>query len=193
MSIGRPSHERAPAPGRAAPPSPSRPSRSAAPCRFAGRLLAGDGAPRRSFAAPAELDQLDLVAVGILDEGDLGAAVLHRPGLAHDPGPLGAQLVAGAIDVLDAERDVPEAGAELVELRVPVVRELEDGVVALVAVADEGEREAAVRVVLAAQEPHAEHVAVEAERALEVPDPQHGVEHAHGGTVPLAASARKTQ
>ncbi len=119
--------------------------------------------------------------------------MLHWPGLADDPGPLGAQLVAGAIDVLDAERDVPEAGAELVALRVPVVRELEDGVVALVAVADEGEREAAVRVVLAAQGPHAEHVAVEAERALEVPDPQHGVEHAHGGTVPLAALARKTQ
>src|SRR5437016_11430399 len=47
-----------------------------------------------------------------------------------DPGPLGPQLVARAVDVLDAERDVPVAGAELVALRVPVVRQLEHGVVA---------------------------------------------------------------
>src|SRR5947199_111716 len=88
---------------------------------------------------------------------------------------------------------VAAAWPVLVALRVPVVRELAHRVVALVAVADEGEREAAARVVRAAEQPHAEHVAVEAERALEVPDPEHGVEHAHGRRVALAAPARKTQ
>src|SRR5207245_2620624 len=120
--------------------------RRAAPCHSAGRPSRRRRCTGRLVAAPAELDQLDLVAVRVLDERDLGAPMLHRPGLAHDPGPLGPQLVARAVDVLDADRDVPEAGTDLVALRVPVVRELEDGVVALVAVADEGEREAAVRV-----------------------------------------------
>ena len=39
------------------------------------------------------LDQLDLVAVGILDEGDHGGAELHRPGRARD---LAAGLVTSA-------------------------------------------------------------------------------------------------
>src|SRR5262249_43269284 len=124
----------------------------------------------------AELDQLDLVAVRIFDEGDLRAAVLHRARLADDLGPLAPELVAGLVDVVDAERDVPGGGGGL---GVPVVRELDHGVIALVTVADEGQCESPAGIVVPTEKPHAQHVAVEAERALEVSDPEHRMEHPH--------------
>ena len=40
--------------------------------------------PRRSGGRPAALDELDLVAVGILHEGDHRGAALHGAGLARD-------------------------------------------------------------------------------------------------------------
>ena len=38
--------------------------------------------PDKILGSP--LDELDLVAVGVLDKGDHGGAVLHRSGLARD-------------------------------------------------------------------------------------------------------------
>jgi hypothetical protein len=90
-------------------------------------------------------------------------------------------VVAGGLGVVDLEGDVAVAGAEVVGGGVPVVGQLEHGGLGLGAVADEREGEAAVRVVAAAQQLHAEHVGVEGERALQVADPEHGVEDAHGG------------
>src|SRR6187431_720925 len=52
------------------------------------------------------LDQLDLVPVGILHEGDHRRPVLHRPGLAGDLPPGFADALADRADVVDAERDV---------------------------------------------------------------------------------------
>src|SRR5262249_59345169 len=69
-------------------------------------------ASRRSGSRSPELlalDQFDLVAVGILDEGDHGGAVLHRARLAGDLHALGAQCLAGVVRVLDAESDVAVA------------------------------------------------------------------------------------
>src|SRR5690606_37287184 len=137
--------------------------------------------------ARAHLDQLDLVAVGRLDEGDHGRAVLHRAGLAGDLHAPGAQRLAGGPDVGNADRDVAEGGAEPVARRLvgaglgPVVGELEDRRVGLFAIADEGEREATARVVLAAQQPHAEPVAPEAQGGVEIADAEHRVQEAHAG------------
>ena len=113
--------------------------------------------------------------------------MLHRAGLADDFDALCAKLVADAVDIVDAERDVAEAAADVVALRVPVVRQLEYGVLGLVTVADEGQREASRRIVLPPEQSHAERLAVEGERALEVPDAQHGVEHPHAQTLARAA------
>ncbi len=84
----------------------------------------------------------------------------------------------------NAERDVTERGAQLVVASRcvrPVVGELEDGGLGLVAVADEGEREGAARIVLAAQQLHAQLVAIEVKGAIEVAHPEHRVEQPHRG------------
>ena len=58
-------------------------------CFAQGRLRIEGRRVRHCASAPRDpalaLDQLDLVAVRILDEGDHGAAVLHRTRLAGDP------------------------------------------------------------------------------------------------------------
>src|SRR5207237_4788618 len=130
-------------------------------------LAAAAARARRSRACPSRaLDELDLVAVRILDERDHAAAELHRAGLARDLAALRLHGLARLVDIGHAERDVAEAVAEIVGLRVPVVGELDHRLLALVAVAHEGERELAVGIVLAPQQLHAEHSGVEAEGAL---------------------------
>src|SRR5262249_43533692 len=84
-----------------------------------------------------------------------------------------------AVDVVDAERDMPVAVSDLVARRVPVVGELDLGVLRVLAVAQEGEGELAFGKVFARDELHPEHVAVERDRALEITHAQHGVEDAH--------------
>src|SRR5512142_3273689 len=66
------------------------------------------------------LDQLDLVPVGILHEGDHRRPVLHRPGLAGDLPARAADALAHRVDVVDAERDVAVGRAEIVARGVPV-------------------------------------------------------------------------
>ena len=72
------------------------------------------------------LDQLDLVAVRILDEGDDRAAVLHRARRARDLDALLRQLARRRVDVGHADREVAESRAERVGLGVPVMRQLDD-------------------------------------------------------------------
>src|SRR5439155_4429535 len=86
-----------------------------------------------------------------------------------------------------AEPAVSDAAAAVVALRGPVVRQLEYGVLGLVTVACEGWREASCRIVLPPEQSQAERLAVEGERALEVPDAQHRVEHPHAQTLARAA------
>src|SRR5690606_13502049 len=113
------------------------------------------------------LDELDLVARGVFDEGDHGRAVLHGPGLADDLVAERADLLARSSDVVRPDRDVAEGVAELVLRAAPVVRELDDGVRGLVAVTDETEGEFPLGVLLLTEDLHPERLGVELLRGLE--------------------------
>src|SRR4051794_2114083 len=91
------------------------------------------------------LDQLDLVAGGILDERDHGLAMFHRSWLTHDPVAERSHPIACGLDVVGADRDVSERIAKGVVRVVPVVRELEDRVRVLVSVPHEAECELPLR------------------------------------------------
>jgi hypothetical protein len=75
---------------------------------------------------------------------------------------------------------MPIGVAQVVCLGFPVVSQFEHGTFGFILVADEGQRELAIRIVLAAQQAHAENIGVEIERAVEIADAQHGVEDSHG-------------
>src|SRR5258706_5849489 len=136
------------------------------------------------------LDELDLVAVRVLDEGDHAAAVLHRAGLARHLAATCLDFLARFIGVLDRDRDVAEAAAEFVLFDAPVVGQFDDRAGGVVLVADERQRELALRVILAAQYPHAEHAGVERDRAFQIADPEHGVKYSHG-SLPFRLFARR--
>src|SRR3569833_4032110 len=89
-------------------------------------------------------DQLELVAVRVLDEGDHRAAMLHRPGLARHLAAALFDFVAGGADIVHAGGDMPKGDAELVLVHAPDVGELDRRLLALVAVAAGGERALAV-------------------------------------------------
>src|SRR5262249_24255295 len=80
------------------------------------RVLAIPKAPHsgRSVRTPVQLDQLDLVAVRILDERDRRATVLHRSRLARDLHTCRAQLLDLRVDPVHAEREVAEPRADVV-------------------------------------------------------------------------------
>src|SRR3546814_11011647 len=81
------------------------------------------------------------------------------------------------MDIRNADGEVAESGAEFVGLLLaPVMGQLDDGVRRFVAIAYESKREFARRIVLLAQELHAEQAGVEVERPVEILDPEHGVE-----------------
>src|SRR4051812_14088918 len=82
-------------------------------------------------------DELDLVAVGVFDEGDDRGAALDRAGLASDLAAAAAYAVAGLRDVGNADRDVAIGAAEVVALDAVVVGELEHGGAALGGGADQ--------------------------------------------------------
>ena len=72
-----------------------------------------------------------------------------------------------------------EARAEFVTLDTVVISELDHGLLGLRAEPDERQRELAVRVILAAHQPHAQTPGVKTDRAPETPDPDHGMQYAH--------------
>src|SRR5579883_459209 len=130
-------------------------------------------------ACSATFDELDLVAVGILDEGDDGGAELHRARRPRDLDAGLAQLLAGRIDIGHADREMAEGGADRIRLLlIPVIGELDHRIGRLVAIADKGEGVAAFRDFALAQHLHAEEPRIEIERLLEVEYAQHGVQHA---------------
>jgi hypothetical protein len=65
------------------------------------------------------------------------------------------------------------------------VRELEHSVLAFIAIPDEREREAPVRVILPAQHAHSQNIGVKLDRALQVADSQHRVQNSHGNFLRL--------
>ena len=128
-----------------------------APAPACARRKARARRPTVRLTHRVEADQLDPITVGILDEGDVRGAVLHRSRLARDLGALLLEFGADRVDVVDAERQVAEAGAELIGLlAAPVEGELEHRVGVLRPVADEGVGELATRIIVPAQQLHAE-------------------------------------
>lgn len=86
----------------------------------------------------AELNELDLVTIGVLDEGDDRAAVLHRPGLARHLAAALLDVLTGLVGVVHFKRDVAEGVAEFVFADTPVVGQLDHGVFGFRTVTDEG-------------------------------------------------------
>ena len=125
---------------------------------------------------PAAVDQLDAVAVRILDEADQRAALAHAVGLAFGLDALLLQLRERLLEVVDADRDVAVAGAEVVGAAVVVERQLEHRL--LVADAEEVVRRLELAVaddVHVALEAEAERL-VEGAALLRIRDPDHRVE-----------------
>ena len=92
------------------------------------------------------------------------------------------ELAAGVVDVLHLVGDVAEVAALAVFLRIPVEGELERAFL-VAGRRDEHQREAALFAVVAPDLAHAELVAVEVQRLVEIADAYHGVQvfHRHPG------------
>src|SRR5579864_261108 len=124
------------------------------------------------------LDQFDLVAVGVLDEGNDGRAELNRAGRPSDLDALFAEPLAGRIDIRHADRQMAEAGADAVGLLlIPVVREFDHGVCGFVAIAHKGERIPPSLDIVLADELHAEEARIEVDRFVEIEHAYHRVQH----------------
>src|SRR2546421_7276667 len=91
-------------------------------------------APRPSALS---LDQLDLVAVGVLHEGNHGGSALDGSRLASDRAALGTHRAARCRGVGNLDRNVSESGSQIVFIDAVVVGQLQHGVLGLVAVTDE--------------------------------------------------------
>src|ERR1700694_2871377 len=125
-------------------------------------------------------DELDLVAVGVLDERNHAGAALDRPRLARHLAALRPDRIAGLANIVDLDRHVPIGASQVVALDAIVVRQLEHGAALLGVVAHEGELVPLLGTVGGAQQLHAEHFGIEADRAVQVADAQHGVQDSHG-------------
>ena len=142
----------------------------------------------RSHALARALDQLDLVAVRILHERDHRRAALHRARLARDRCRPCAHRVAGRRGIVDLDRDVAEARAEVVAVDAVVVRELEHGAVAT------RRRSRRTRACTSARADRSCAAAscrarrVEIDRPRQVADAQHRVQYSHRPSPPSDAS-----
>ncbi len=136
--------------------------------------------PAGTFQAHrVEVDQLDRVAVGILDKGDMGRAVRRGAGLAGNPGALRGERVADPVDVPHPEGEVAEARSKLVPGRLaPIEGQSHDAVAVFGTVPPDGVGELTPRVVVLAQELHAEELGVDLDRGIEMLDPDRRVHHA---------------
>jgi len=83
------------------------------------------------------------------------------------------------VGVVHRDRDVTVGVAGLVLFHAPVVRQFEHGRFRFIAVADKGEGEFPVRIVITAEQPHAENPGVKAQRPIQIADPQHGMKNSH--------------
>src|SRR5215213_3560104 len=134
---------------------------------------------RRSLTASASFDQLDAVAVRIADEADPRAALAHAVGRLLGLDAVPAEPLEGAVEVVDGERDVVVARAQLVGVHAVVVGQLEP-----VTVAREP-HEDVDRLVADRHPPpllEAEGL-VERDRAIDVADAVAGVEKLHGANL----------
>src|SRR3990170_189610 len=96
------------------------------------------------------LDKLDLVIIRVLDKGDDRGAALHRSRLTHHIAATPSDLVTGGIDIIDLDGDMAK-----------------------------GQRELALRIILAPQHPHAQNAGIKCDGALQVSDTDHSVQDTH--------------
>src|SRR4029078_4852614 len=99
------------------------------------------GPGQRAQRAPRlfALDQLDCIAIRILNEGDDAAAMSHRSRRPGNLNPFPLEHLANAIDVWSPDREMPETAADLVRLLAPpVMSELDDGIVLFITITHEG-------------------------------------------------------
>src|SRR3982751_2887878 len=81
------------------------------------------------------LDQLDFVAIRVLNEGDDAAAVSHRSRRPRNLNPFPLEHLANAIDVWNPDREMTETAADLVRLLAsPVMSELDDSIVLFITI-----------------------------------------------------------
>ena len=85
------------------------------------------------------------------------------------------------------DRDMPEGAAHLVPGNAVVVGQLEHRALRLGAVADEGERVLLFGPLGGTQQLHAHDAGVEVDRPLQVADPQHRMQDAHGESLVCGA------
>src|ERR1051325_278108 len=105
----------------------------------------------------------------------------HRACGARDLDPGGGEALAGLVDIRNANREVAKTAAQRIGLLlIPVVGQLNDRAVGLVAIADKGERELAGWVVALPQQLHAELLGVELQRFVQILDPEHRVQEPGG-------------
>src|SRR5690554_1479596 len=164
-------------------PSGGAPGRVASTARR--RMRADNAGVARLRSTPESVpaaggQQFDLVAVGVFDEGEDAGAVHHGTGFAHDLAAGGLDLFAGLVDIIHFDGDVTVAGTQVVAGGVPVVGQLQHGVLGFVTVADEGQGKTPFGVILAAQQGHAQYFGIEGDGFLQVAHAEHGVQNAHG-------------
>ncbi len=125
------------------------------------------------------LNQLDLVAVRVLHEGDDGAAPGDRAGLAGDLATGCLDACAGRGGIVHAQSDVAVGGAQVVVIDAVVVGQLEFGLRRVGLEAEKGQAVFLLGAVGGAQQLHADDLGVEIDGALQIADAQHGVEKTH--------------
>ena len=124
--------------------------------------------PRRQEAGRPErrqtlraLDQLDPIAVRILDKGDDRPAMRHRTSRPRDVDARRSKALAGLVDVRNTDRQMTKGTAQVIGLGLtPVMGQLDHGIAALVAVTDKGEGKLPGRIIAFAQQPHPKQVGI---------------------------------
>src|SRR5919198_2039333 len=172
--------------GRGAPRSPRvSPSSRAAPHRlpspwaptYPAKAHAAVATSRRNLCGLRGLDELDPVPVGIAHEAQARPALPHAIGRALGLDSLSGEALQRRVEIVDRDRDVPVAGAELVAVDAEFVRQLEPIAVA-------GEAHEDVDRLVADRQPaallEAERL-VEGDRPVDVGDAVAGMNELHTG------------
>ncbi|EPY34770.1 lactoylglutathione lyase [Strigomonas culicis] len=137
-------------------------------CALSGALLLH--LLRRLVAHHLFVEQLDVVAVRVHDEGHeaLIVLVVHRNIMLF-------QLCHRGLHILDTDSNMTVRATMLIGSLAVVISQLQHGGLQLRPVPEEGERELVLLHIPRAQQLHAEPLRVEVDAALEIPDADHRV------------------
>jgi len=113
-----------------------------------------------------------------------GAAMCHGARFAHDFRASGAELIAGLVDIVHAQSQMPESVSQIVKMSVPIIRQFHDRVIAFVAVTDKGQGELAGRLFAFAQQFHTQDITIKLDRFIQIIDSDHLMEKLHSILLP---------